>query len=89
MARECIRQCPRIEKCFKAADSNTTISALGRIPLGYGNIDQLREYCEASYGCPGPVVEPAQVVKGFFKTRIEIENRTLCGLAKAQQHAET
>jgi hypothetical protein len=82
MSKECITQCPRILAAEKEVRSNW--SAASGLFID-GDTDQLMSACEVSYDCPGPATQPVEVVKGFFKKRVEIEQQTVCGLQQESQ----
>lgn len=62
MAKECITACPNINECLNKVDA--------RIPFsGARYVDDLVEWSEKSYDCPGPRLEVELVDKSFARIR--------------------
>ena len=84
MARECIKDCWRIQEALDSEGNRRFLSGPLEIHPDYimGNkpVEKILQICEASYDCPGPGFKEIDVVKGFFKKRIEKETVRTCGL---------
>lgn len=86
MARECMRQCPRIQEILDDIESDVLISG----PMAF-HFDMLRseedtgatrllEACSDTYDCAGPKLKKVLVQRGLFRKRQEAETEIVCGL---------
>ena len=71
MSKECIPNCPRIQAAIEdfPEDKHPSVA-----------VAELLEACEATYGCPGPIVSEQVAVVGLIRRRRETLQVYECGL---------